>query len=35
MNPLKCTFGMLAGRFLGFIVHDQGIEIDPMKIDSV
>jgi hypothetical protein len=22
MNPLKCVFGVLAGRFLGFIVHE-------------
>jgi hypothetical protein len=34
MNPLKCAFGVLAGRFLGFIVHEHGIEIDPKKIDS-
>ena len=28
MNPLKCAFGVLAGKFLGFIVHEKGIEID-------
>jgi hypothetical protein len=27
MNPKKCTFGVLAGRFLGFLVHERGIEI--------
>jgi hypothetical protein len=31
MNPLKCTFGVSTKRFLGFIVHEQGIEIDPKK----
>jgi hypothetical protein len=25
MNPLKCAFGILAGRFLGFVVHEKGI----------
>jgi hypothetical protein len=35
MNPLKCTFGVSAKRFLGFIVHEQGIKIDPKKIDSI
>jgi hypothetical protein len=35
MNPLKCAFGMSAGRFFDFIVHEQGIEIDPKKIDSI
>jgi hypothetical protein len=29
MNPLKCAFGVLVGKFLGFIIHDKGIEIDP------
>jgi hypothetical protein len=31
MNPLKCAFGVSAGKFLGFIVHEKGIEIDPKK----
>jgi hypothetical protein len=34
MNPLKCTFGVTSGRFLGFIVHEYGIQIDPKKIES-
>jgi hypothetical protein len=29
MNPLKCAFGVSARKFLGFIIHDKGIEIDP------
>jgi hypothetical protein len=32
MNPLKCVFGVSAGKFLGFIIREHGIEIDPMKI---
>jgi hypothetical protein len=35
MNPLKCAFGMSAGKFLGFIIHEHGIEIDPIKIESI
>jgi hypothetical protein len=35
MNPLKCAFGVTSGRFLGFIVHEHGIQIDPEKIESI
>jgi hypothetical protein len=35
MNPLKCAFGVSAGWFLGFIVHEKGIEIGPKKIESI
>jgi hypothetical protein len=35
MNPLKCTFGVSAGKFLGFNVHVKGIEIDPKKIEAI
>jgi hypothetical protein len=31
MNPLKCAFGVSDGKFLGFIVHEKGVEIDPKK----
>ena len=27
MNPKKCAFGVSAGQFLGFMVHDRGVEI--------
>ena len=33
MNPLKCAFGVSAGKFLGFIIHEKGIEIDPKQIE--
>ena len=33
MNPLKCAFGVSAGKFLDFIIHEKGIEIDPKKIE--
>jgi hypothetical protein len=35
MNPLKCTFGVTSGRFLGFIVHEHDIQIDLKKIESI
>jgi hypothetical protein len=35
MNPLKCVFGVSAGKFLGFIIHENGIEIDAKKIESI
>jgi hypothetical protein len=25
MNPQKCMFGVSAGKFLGFIIHENGI----------
>jgi hypothetical protein len=35
MNPRKCSFGVLAGKSLGFIIHEHGIEIDPDRIKSI
>jgi hypothetical protein len=35
MNPLKCAFGVSTGKFLGCIIHEHDIEIDPTKIESV
>jgi hypothetical protein len=35
MNPYKCAFGVSAGMFLGFIIHEHGIEIDPDRIKSI
>ena len=28
MNPHKCAFGVSFGKFLGFLVHDRGIDVD-------
>ena len=28
LNPLKCAFGVRAENFLGFLVHQRGIEVD-------
>jgi hypothetical protein len=35
MNPRKCAFGVSAGKFLEFIIHEHGIEIDPDRIKSI
>src|SRR3954463_3854115 len=35
MNHLKCAFSVSAGKFLGFIIHEDGIEIDPKKIEAI
>ena len=35
MNPLKCAFVVSAGKFLGFIIHEAGIEVDPAKIEAI
>ena len=31
MNPFKCAFGVSSGKFLGFLVHSRGIDVDPAK----
>lgn len=35
MNPMECAFGVSSGKFLGFIVTQRGIEIDPTKIKAI
>ena len=35
LNPAKCAFGVLAKKFLGFIVNHLGIEANPDKIKAV
>jgi hypothetical protein len=35
MNPNKCTFGVSAGQFLGFMVHERGIEIGQKSMDAI
>ena len=35
MNPLKCAFGVSAGKFLSFIIHEKSIEIDPRRIEAM
>uniref|UniRef100_A0A2N9HA28 Reverse transcriptase domain-containing protein n=1 Tax=Fagus sylvatica TaxID=28930 RepID=A0A2N9HA28_FAGSY len=35
MNPLKCAFGVSAGKFLGFLVHYHGIDVDPGRASAI
>ncbi|KAI5320936.1 hypothetical protein L3X38_040644 [Prunus dulcis] len=35
MNPKKCVFGVQAGNFLGFLVHQRGTEVDRNKAKSI
>ena len=35
LNPQKCTFGVTAGKLLGFLVSDRGIKVDPPKIKAI
>ena len=35
MNPMKCAFGVFAGKFLGFLVHHRGISVDPAKATTI
>ena len=32
LNSSKCNFGVLSGKFLGFMVSHRGIEVNPDKI---
>ncbi|KAL0453019.1 UNVERIFIED_CONTAM: Retrovirus-related Pol polyprotein from transposon opus, partial [Sesamum latifolium] len=35
LNPGKCAFGVSGGRFLGFMVTQQGVEANPDKIKAI
>ena len=35
LNPLKCAFGVQARNFLGFLVHQKGVEVDKNKIKAI
>ncbi|KAK1692001.1 hypothetical protein QYE76_008698 [Lolium multiflorum] len=35
MNPKKCAFGVTVGQFLGFLVHERGIEIGLKSQEAV
>ncbi|KAK0579910.1 hypothetical protein LWI29_033406 [Acer saccharum] len=35
LNPAKCVFGVPSGRFLGYQVHQRGIEVNPEKIQAL
>ena len=35
LNAEKCVFGVRAGKFLGYLITNQGIKINPDQIDAV
>jgi len=35
LNPEKCVFGVEAGKFLGFMLTDRGIEANPDKCAAI
>lgn len=35
MNPLKCTFGVTKGKFLGFLINKGSIKIDEDKTKAM
>jgi hypothetical protein len=35
MTPLMCAIGVTSGRFLGFVVHEHDIQIDPKRIEFI
>ena len=35
INPLKCAFGVQAENFLGFLVHQRGVEVDQNKAKAI
>ena len=35
MNPLKCAFRVSTRKFLGFLVHSRGIDVDPAKATAI
>jgi len=35
LNLEKCTFGVASGKFLGYLVTQQGIEANPYQISAI
>lgn len=35
LNPAKCTFGVVVGKFLGFMLTEKGIEANPDKCTTI
>ena len=35
LNPSKCVFGVTAGKFLGFMLSQKGIEVNPEKVRAI
>jgi hypothetical protein len=35
LNPHKCIFCVSSGRILGFLVSENGIMVDPLKVEAI
>ncbi|KAL0411264.1 UNVERIFIED_CONTAM: Retrovirus-related Pol polyprotein from transposon opus [Sesamum latifolium] len=35
LNPAKCAFSVRSGKFLGYLVTEKGIEVNPEKIRAI
>ena len=35
LNPSKCMFGVTVGKFLGFMVSQRGIKVNPEKVRAI
>lgn len=35
LNPSKCTFVVTSGEFLGYVVTQRGIEVNPKQITTI
>ena len=35
MNPLKCAYEVSSGKFLGFLVHSRGIDVNSVKTTTI
>ena len=35
LNPSNCVFGVVSGKFLGFMVYHKGIEANPEKVRAI
>ncbi|RDY06246.1 hypothetical protein CR513_09793, partial [Mucuna pruriens] len=35
LNSAKCTFGVKIGKLFGFVVNENGIEVDPDKVKAI
>ena len=35
LNPSKCVFGVASGKFLGFMVSQRRIEVNPEKVQAI
>jgi len=35
LNPRKCTFGVKSRKFLGYMIKERGIKVNPSKVKAV